>query len=127
MSFLPQEDQAWLKQSGHSYEEVAELDKRGVVLHAVRLPAGKFQVECADLLIQIPPGYPDANLDMFYSSPTLCLASSGRAPSATLVEQHFGKPWQRWSRHYKTGQWRSGIDDLATHMTMIYRSLREAA
>ncbi len=127
MSFLPEEDRAWLEDSGLRYEEVAEQSRRAVILRDISLPERKFQVASADVLLQIPSGYPDANLDMFWCSPTLCLAPTGRAPSATCVEQYFGRQWQRWSRHYKPGQWRSGIDDIASHMHMVYRSLREAA
>jgi hypothetical protein len=131
VSFLPEEDSDWLTGSGFTFEEVeeplgAEL-KRGIIVRNYLLPSGKFQVAHASILVQIPRGYPDATLDMFWADPALVLAPSGKQPNATVPETHFGSAWQRWSRHYKPGQWRSGIDDLSSHFTVIYAALQDAA
>ncbi len=127
MSFLPSDDQAWLKEQGWAYEEVAEVNKRGVIVRRFPLPPGKFQVPEADILIQVPQGYPDANLDMFWLSPALHLTPSGKLPNKIATEVHFGTSWQRWSRHYKQGQWRRGIDDIASHFAFVAQELRKAS
>jgi hypothetical protein len=126
MSFLPQADREWLESSGYAYREVVEGNKHGVILE-LPLPPGKFQVGRAEILIQILPGYPDTPLDMFWADPALFLVSSGRQPACTIAEGHFGRSWQRWSRHYKQGKWRPGIDDLSSHVTVVLDALRRAA
>ena len=127
MSFLPEDDRKWLDATGWTYSEVEEVNKRGVIVAAFALPPGKFQVDRADILVQIPLGYPDTNLDMFWCEPVLHLVPSGRQPNATNPELHFGRTWQRWSRHYKPGQWRPGIDDLGSHRNVVLEALRIAA
>jgi hypothetical protein len=130
MPFLPNSDREWLESLGWSYEEVVENNppsKRGVIIRGFLLPQGKFQVDRATLMIQIPQGYPDANLDMFWFEPALYLAPSQRQPNCTITETHFGATWQRWSRHYKAGAWRPGIDDLSTHIDMVVQELKKAS
>jgi len=127
MSFLPNTDREWLEAMGWTYEEVTEASKRGVIVRGFLLPLGKFQIERASILVQIPQGYPDASLDMFWCEPALQLIPSRKQPNATVSETHFGTSWQRWSRHYKPGQWRPGIDDLSSHFGVISAELRKAS
>lgn len=127
MSFLPSDDREWLETLGWAYEEIAEVNKRGVIVRGFALPQGKFQVDRADILVQIPQGYPDAQLDMFWCQPMLQIVPSGKLPNATVSETHFGTNWQRWSRHYKPGQWRPGIDDLRSHFKVVSEALRKAS
>ncbi len=128
MKFLPEDDRNWLEASGYDYEELGDQQRRGVVVRAFPLPPGKFQVDRADILVQVPSGYPDAQLDMFYCDPQLRIVPANRIPSkAEVVEALFGRQWQRWSRHYKPGQWRRGIDDLSSHFDVIAESLRKAS
>jgi hypothetical protein len=76
-------------------------------------------------LIILPPGYPDAAPDMFYTSPRLTLADTGREPRAANVTHDFaGRAWQRWSRH--SNSWRPGIDGLQTMIARVRRALEEA-
>jgi hypothetical protein len=114
-SFLPEEDHAWLETSGLSYEEVAEGNERGVVFHDFDLPANKYNVNRVDILVLVQNGYPDTKLDMFYCLPALALRS-GNPINAVATAHHFGKTWQGWSRHYN---WRSGIDGIESHVSMI--------
>jgi hypothetical protein len=66
----------------------------------------------AKVMFQIPFGYPDAGLDMFWTLPHVKLAGTGTDPlQASHCEQHMGETWQRWSRHCN---WRSGVDNLRT-------------
>jgi hypothetical protein len=65
--------------------------------------------------IMLPPGYPNAPLDMVYFHPSLSRADN--RPIAALADHSIeGVTWQRWSRHYP---WRAGVDDLVTHIERI--------
>jgi len=128
MPFLPQNDREWLESTGWDFQEVEGDGKRGVIVRDFPLLHGKFQTDHVSVLVMIPQGYPDAAPDMFWCDPALMLVTAQKQPNATNVsETHFGTTWQRWSRHYVAGQWRSGIDDLHAHFTMVRNSLRDAA
>ena len=74
------------------------------------------------LLLRLPPGFPDATPDMFWVDPPLHTAEGATIPGTESIEQHAGRSWQRWSRHIQ-GQWRPGIDNLATYMFYVRRCL----
>jgi hypothetical protein len=64
---------------------------------------------------------------MWWFNPAIRLAD-GRAVAATeVMEQHLGRPWQRWSRHFNSGQWRSGIDSLESFLALIRKELERCA
>lgn len=122
---LPSKDQAFLAGHGYDFDVVVEGGTTGIVLNSVKLPAGKFNSETADVLILLPKGYPDCSPDMFYVSPKLTLAGTGQVPKACTVEHNFGgRVWQRWSRH--NNAWRPGIDGLRTMAARVQTALAEA-
>lgn len=126
MAVLPSGDRRYLEGRGLAFREVEDRGRKAVVLKAFPLPKGRFQVEAADVLIQLPPGYPDAAPDMFWTAPDLRLASSGREPRCTQVRETFaGTRWQRWSRH--ASDWRAGADGLRTMVKRVERALEAAA
>lgn len=126
MALLPSADRRYLEDRGVAFDEVEDRGRKAVVLKAFPLPDGTFQVDSADVLIQLPPGYPDACPDMFWTSPCLVLAASGREPRATQVRETFaGIQWQRWSRH--SSDWRPGADGLRTMLKRVERALEVAA
>ncbi|MDM7975840.1 MULTISPECIES: E2/UBC family protein [Thalassospira] len=126
MSFLPSKDRRYLADRDVSFHEVVEGNKKGVVLENFLLPAGKYQTASADILIMLPPAYPDAPPDMFYAFPHLQLVASHRQPNCTNVRINFDrKSWQRWSRH--NDQWRPGVDGLWTMVKRIEQALEVAA
>ena len=65
MSFLPAADRAYLAEKGIAYEEKQDGAVKGVILKGRRLPDGRFDSAAADILIQLPPGYPDVAPDIF--------------------------------------------------------------
>ena len=126
MSLLPSDDRQFLDDHGLAYREVSDSGHKGVVLVDFKLPEIKFQVSAADILILLPPGYPDAPPDMFYALPWLELASGGGYPNrANKSWQLDGENWQRWSRH--SSEWRAGTDGIWTMVQRVNRALREAA
>jgi len=79
-----------------------------------------FNRPSAELLLKIPPTYPFAGLDMFWTDPDVRLAD-GRMPANTSVEQALGRSWLRFSWHPST--WRQGVDNLLTYLAFVDRRL----
>jgi hypothetical protein len=124
--FLPPRDVEYLDGHGINYEDGSEAGQPGIVLKGRPLTEGKFSVNTVDVLIILPPGYPDCPPDMFYCLPWLKLQNTGGDPRAASVQYLFrGQAWQRWSRH--NNDWRPGIDGIHTMVKRIERALDEAA
>jgi len=124
-ALLPSHDSLYLNAHNMSFEVVNDGKSTGVVLKEYQLPEGKYDHDIADILILLPPGYPDSAPDMFYASPCLKLKSTGREAYAANVSHSFGgKVWQRWSRHNRN--WRSGIDGIHTMLARVQTALESA-
>lgn len=122
---LPEADQRYLNGHGITAEIVCDASHKGVVLKQMQVPVGKFNHPAADVLVILPPGYPDVAPDMFFVSPWLTLVSAGRYPTCADQPHTFlGRSWQRWSRH--NSSWRPGIDGLHTIIKRIEHALEEA-
>ena len=85
-----------------------------------------LQPAIANLLLRLPPGFPDAAPDMFWLEPAVMGPDGVTIPGTESREQYLGRAWQRWSRHI-ANQWRPGIDNLATYLAYIRRCLDQAA
>jgi hypothetical protein len=125
LATLPEADQRYLDSHGFIVEVVTDGPHTGVVLKQMQLPQGKFSHPNADVLVILPPGYPDVAPDMFFCDPWLTLVSVGRYPTCADQQHSFqGRNWQRWSRH--NNSWRPGIDGLHTMIKRIEYALGEA-
>lgn len=119
---LPQHDVTCLAERGLKYSVSTEANMTCVVFQGYRLPAG-YDREQADLLVRLNPGFPDVQPDMWWFDPAVRL-KDGRSVKATdVTEHHLGRTWQRWSRHFNAGQWRSGVDSLESYLALIRREL----
>lgn len=120
---LPLEDLEYLdahyRGKWHKFSE--ESGKHALLITGFGLPDG-FAQNTSDLMILVPAGYPGICLDMFYFDPPLDLLS-GEDPGALAVEEHFGRFWQRWSRHY---EWIPGVHDLCHHIEYLRNELERA-
>ena len=120
---LPEIDIAFLNERGLAHEIIPEAGMMCVTLPQWPLPQG-FDRDVSDLLVRLPPGYPDTPPDMWWFSPPI-LRSDGKAlPNTNVVETYLGRSWQRWSRHFSSGQWKSGIDGLESYLALIRQDLR---
>lgn len=90
-----------------------------VVINDYPTAAG-LQPATTTLLVRLPLGFPDATPDMFWCDPPIASCTGAAVPGTELQETHGGRSWQRWSRHIQ-GQWRPGIDNLATYLAYIRR------
>jgi hypothetical protein len=94
-----------------------------VVFPGFVLPSG-YNVQQADLLLRLSPGFPDVAPDMWWFSPAVRLADGRSVQATDVTEHHLGRPWQRWSRHFNAGQWRSGIDSIESFLALIRKELQ---
>ncbi len=119
---LPQDDLAYLAGRETAHQITSENNMTCVVLPGYRLPAGYDRLQ-SDLLLRLSPGYPDVPPDMWWFDPPVRLADGRTVQATECVETHLGRSWQRWSRHFNQGQWRSGIDCLETLFALIRKEL----
>ena len=122
---LPGPDIAYLNERGVAHEIATESGMICVVLPEWPLPSG-FDRNAADLLIRLHPGYPDVAPDMWWFCPAVHLADGTALPATSVFEMHFGRRWQRWSRHFNSGQWQSGVDGLASFLALIRQDLERS-
>jgi Prokaryotic E2 family E len=116
---LPARDVAYLRDCGQHYDVLPDGGFVCLVLRGYQLPPG-YTPATTDVLIRIPPGFPDAAPDMWWCSPPVRLAATGEYPiAADAMEPMLGRTWQRISRHIPPGVWRPGHDSLATYLSLI--------
>jgi hypothetical protein len=76
-----------------------------------RLPE-MYQPNAVEILVKLPPQFPDAAPDMFWVRPAVHLAN-GTVPNGASMEHILGEPWMRFSWHLKPGAWQPGISSFA--------------
>jgi hypothetical protein len=121
---LPERDTAYLAEHWPDHRLEHTSGQVAVVLHGFQLPAS-FEPHRIELLLLIPFGYPDTQLDMFWVNPSVTLR--GAAPQATGAEAHLGRQWQRFSRHLPQGAWRPGVDGLQSYLALLQTMLEREA
>ena len=122
---IPEADGQFLASKGLDFSEEALAGWRHFVFHDFVLPPAYTPRTC-ELLVRLPPGYPNASPDMFWTRPDIRLAATGAWPArADVHEAHGGLTWQRWSRHLPAASWRAGIDNLQTYLAMVRRELQK--
>lgn len=125
MSILPESELSYLRDKGVSFEERADGGQNAIILKDYALPAGKYDRDHSDVLIVLPPGFPDAPPDMFYLFPWVKLRDSNRYPRAADQSHQFaGISWQRWSRH--SNEWRAGRDGIASFIKRVQHAIEIA-
>jgi hypothetical protein len=94
-----------------------------LVIEDWRLPSG-YNVTTTMLVLVIPQGYPDSQIDMAYFSPSLTRVDGKVINNLTTTTWSIGT-FQQWSRH-RTAQnpWRPGVDDISTHLSLVDDWLR---
>ncbi len=92
-----------------------------IVISGFRLPDG-YSPEVVELLVKLPPLFPDAPPDMFWVRPAVTLAN-GRLPRSTTNENLLGGPWQRFSWHLVAGAWKPGSSTFRDFMRCVHGRL----
>lgn len=116
-------DEAYLDCTGFKWETVKDGGRRWLVIHHYPVPAG-FSVTQTRLALEIPPTYPAAQIDMFYTYPPLALVS-GRVIDCTHIPATIlGVPYNGWSRHRGPGsEWNPSSDNVVTHLALVESAL----
>ena len=123
---LPDSDVAFLADRGINHETAVEAGMTCVVFPQWRLPSG-YDRDMADLLVRLRPGYPDVPPDMWWFDPAVSTANGRHIEAIDQVEVHLGRSWQRWSRHFESGQWQAGVDGLESYLALITHELSRCA
>lgn len=124
---LAPDDLRHLEEIGLKHEVTVEHGLVCVVIRDWPLPPG-YMPDHTDLLLRLPPGFPDAQPDMYWTDPPVRVAAHGGYPvAADLFESYLGRSWQRFSRHLPTGAWQSGRDSLASYLALIRADLARSA
>lgn len=114
---LIESDEEYLRVKGYNFEVAAQGAELHVIIHDFSLP-DSYSERSVNLLVRLPAGYPNAHPDMFWTIPRVTLTNGQLPKGATVNEDHGGRTWQRWSRHWTT-PWRPGIDGLDTFLVAI--------
>lgn len=122
---LPAVDTKFLSERGLAHEVLNDSGMTCVILKSWPLPRGYDRV-CSDLLIRLSPGYPDVHPDMWWFDPPVRLADGRTLPATEVMQSLLGRNWQRWSRHFNTGQWQPGVDGLESYLALIRRDLERS-
>lgn len=113
---------AFLEEAGIAPNRVTMHSEPGgwafVIISDYELPDG-FAPNRVDLLVKLPPGFPDAAPDMFWVHPAV-LGPNGVVPKATSPDLLLGKVWQRFSWHLAPGAWKPGVSEFRDFMRCIY-------
>jgi hypothetical protein len=123
---LPTDDAKYLAERAIAHTLLSESNMTCVLLPGFRLPGG-LDPCTSDLLLRLSAGYPDVAPDMWWFDPPVRRADGQPIPATDVIEHYLGRSWQRWSRHFAAGQWRSGTDGLESYLALIRKELERSA
>ena len=122
---LAEEDGAYVISKGYETEASQVDGFVHLVIRNFAFPAA-YTPNSSDLLLRLPPNFPSAKPDMFWTFPHVRLGTGGYPRAADQFDvQYQGRQWQRWSRHFSADHWRPGTDNLKTYLGTIRRELQK--
>lgn len=120
---LPSPDEDYLNGLGLNWETVLDGSTRWLFVHGWLVPGG-YSHRAVSLALLIPENYSDAQIDMVYFREHLARLDGVQIRNLSM-QTICGAPWQRWSRHRTNDNpWRTGIDDVASHLGLVDEWLR---
>jgi hypothetical protein len=123
---LPMAEKEFLDERAPAHSVVPDAGMVCIIVPDFPLGAG-FDRATSDLLLRLSPGYPDVPPDMWWFDPPVRRADGAIIPATEVRERYFDREWQRWSRHFQPGQWRSGVDNLRSYLALISADLQNAS
>ncbi len=112
-------DVKYLNSLGLRWETVIDEGRRWLLIHDFPVPHG-YTVDRVQLAIEVPTGYPGAQLDSFHAYLPLALASGAAIPATQLRATIRGIEFHGWSRHRNAAnQWDPNSDSVATHLALV--------
>lgn len=122
---LPPTDTKYLTDRAINHSVILEANMTCVIFPDFLLPVG-FDRSQSSLLLRLSAGYPDVAPDMWWFDPPIRRADGQNIPATEVIESHLGRTWQRWSRHFAAGQWKSGVDGLESFMALVRKELEKS-
>ncbi|MBI1331458.1 MAG: hypothetical protein GC165_01110 [Armatimonadetes bacterium] len=120
---MPEADRDFLDSLGKDWQAIKEGETRYLLIHGWGIPPG-YNTNLVTLLLVIPSNYPDTQIDMAYFSPSLKRLDGGTIANLSDCN-YLGKQFQQWSRHRTAANpWRPGVDDIASHLSLVDDWLR---
>lgn len=120
---LSASDLLYLQEKNYIFNVASTGGMVYLVIQGYELPT-PYVPRTTNLLLRLPPNFPIAKPDMFWTFPHVRLANGSYPQTATVFDvQYQGNQWQRWSRHF--ANWRPGIDDLKTFLGTIHQELQK--
>jgi hypothetical protein len=113
---LPEEDVETLEKMSLQWEALLS-PSMWLIIYNYPIPGG-YNVKNVDLALTITSSYPATEIDMAYFFPPL-IKNDNKPINAISDQPIDGKIFQRWSRHRQPGDWKPGIDNLATHLSLV--------
>ena len=77
-----------------------------------------YRPATTDILLRVPALYPDAAPDMFWTEPSVVLASGSMPKRAESLETICGRQWRRFSWH-RSGRWDPNADWIGSHLEFV--------
>ncbi len=112
-------DHRYLNETSVRWETVVDGGRRWLMLHDYPVPPG-FNHGAVRLALEIPPTYPGAQIDMFYTNPPLLLASGSAIDCTHIAASIGGEHFNGWSRHRGPGsEWNPVSDNVITHLALV--------
>jgi hypothetical protein len=91
-----------------------------IIIRHYPLKSGWNQTD-TEVLVFIPPGYPNTPPDFFYTQNDLRLSNGNRLPDKTTANtQKLGKPWLQFSYHVEKADWNPHSDLLRGHNLLTF-------
>lgn len=116
-------DDAFLDQLGLRWETVDDSGRRWLLIHHFPVPAG-YTAARTLLALEVPPTYPGAQIDMFYTNPPLALALRRAIDCTHIAATISGVAFNGWSRHRGSGSpWNPAVDNVSTHLALVESAL----
>ncbi len=119
---LPKKDLEFLARRGYNWRIVPAGAEWLLIIDSFSVAGGGFSPPVISLMVRLPAGYPLAALDMWYCDPPV-QRNGSYPPSADAFEEHGGRRWQRFSRHFND-TWSPGVDGLRSFFRFIEEELQ---
>lgn len=105
--------------------ETESSGHRWLIIRDYPLPAG-YSASKVTLALDIPPTYPQTQIDMFYVYPIVHLSAGSAITAAQTQVAIRGLSFQRWSRHRGPGsKWNPTADNVVTHLALVETAFAE--
>ncbi len=128
--YLPEKDRDYLDNLGLKYETLKSNGRQFVIIYDYFVNQDYYKIEKGgdnvDVLLLIPSGYPNSQIDMASFYPHLQRVDKKPIPNIHHFYNVKHRKWQTWSRHRSgLAVWDPEIDFIGTHMEYVESFLQK--